>query len=369
MPDHVITGVDQVTPDWLTAVLSRSGALAKGEVTAFEADTGGGNWSDNARLSLRYSPDATGDRPEYLFLKLCNTDLGDDEYFSGSEVNYYLRDYIDVPDAPLIRCYDGAYSEALQRYHLLLDDVSSTHEEAYRQTPTLDYGLALADGLAAMHARWWGAERLAEIGEPIHGPDHIRRFLAIAEPGAGHISAALPDELEPNWPAVTRELFARMPDTLIRRTANANGFTIIHGDAGQTNIMVPREGVGTRAGVPPIYLIDRQPFDWSLTTWLGVYDLMYALVLDWEIDLRRQWEEPVLRRYHKQLLARGVAGYAWERLWDDYRLCVALGVTIATEYCRGGLNERQQWVWLPMLRRALTACDDIDCRALWQNQT
>jgi hypothetical protein len=59
----------------------------------------------------------------------------------------------------------------------------------------------------------------------------------------------------------------------------------------------------------PDEIIDRQPFDWSLTTWLGAYDLAYAMVLDWPTELRRRWEMPVLQRYHAHLLERGVRGY------------------------------------------------------------
>ena len=33
------------------------------------------------------------------------------------------------------------------------------HVEATGRPPTLPYALALADGLAAMHARWWGPDR------------------------------------------------------------------------------------------------------------------------------------------------------------------------------------------------------------------
>jgi hypothetical protein len=66
------------------------------------------------------------------------------------------------------------------------------------------------------------------------------------------------------------------------------------------------------------------------------------------------------------LLRLGVSDYPWERLYDDYRLCAAMGVYIATEYCRGGVNERLKWVWMPMLQRSLTACDDLDCPQLWQ---
>lgn len=360
LTDTVVTSLEQVTPAWLTTVLSRSGALTRGDVTAFEVDAGRGNWSTSGTLRLCYSPDAQGERPARLFLKLVDTDTGDGEFFGPSEVAYYTRDYVDTPDAPLLRCYDGQYSAALQRYHLLLEDVSQTHVEAADKPVTLAYGLALAEGLAALHARWWGGTRLAEAGAPMHSADHIRSFVAIAEPGVGHILGRFSSELQPHWPDAMRELFARHPQAMIERTSDPNGFTLIHGDVGHGNVLAPREGQH------PLYIIDRQPFDWSLTTWLGAYDLAYAMVLDWPVELRRQWEMPVLERYHAQLVAKGVQGYSRQRLVDDYRLCVAMGVYVAVEYCRGGINERWIDSWLLMLQRSLMACDDLDCRALWK---
>ena len=55
MPGLIITGLEQVTIEWLTMVLSKSGALRHGAVAAFEVDTGRGNWSTSARLELRYA--------------------------------------------------------------------------------------------------------------------------------------------------------------------------------------------------------------------------------------------------------------------------------------------------------------------------
>jgi hypothetical protein len=360
MPPKVITSLDQVTVEWLTAALTTAGALTEGAVVAFDTDAGRGNWSANAILELAYSQDASGRLPQRLFLKMVDAGASSaDEFFGDSEVTYYTRDYIDVTDAPIIRCYDGLFSEQQRRYHLLLDDLSQTHVEAAEKTPDLEYGLALADGLAAMHARWWGAGRLAQIDAPIHDAEHIRRFVEIAEPGAGHIIERFSAELEPHWPDMMRELYANHPQAIIERTSDDNGFTLIHGDAGHNNILVPR------TGHRPIYIIDRQPFDWSLTTWLGAYDLAYAMALDWPIETRRRLERPVLRRYHDQLTNSGVEGYSWQRLYDDYRLSVAMGVYIATEYCRGGINERWTPRWLPMLQRSLTACDDLQCSELW----
>ncbi len=358
MQPNVIRSVEEISPAWLTAALAASGALTRGAVAAIDVETGRGNWSTSAILTVTYRNGSQGSLPRRLFLKMVEIDR-EDEFFGPSEVDYYTRDYTGLDGAPLIRCYDAAYSEEQDRYHLLLDDVSETHLEAADRAPTLEYGLALAEALAVLHAHWWGARRLTEAGAPIHSPEHILRFVDIARPGVKPILDHFTPELKPHWPAAIQDLFAGHPQALIARARDLAGFTLIHGDAGHANILVPR------AGERPLYLIDRQPFNWSLTTWLGAYDLAYAMVLDWEIEVRRRLEIPVLRRYHEQLLRQGIEGYSWDRLFEDYRLSVPMGVYVATEYCRGGINEPWTHVWLPMLQRALTACDDLACSALW----
>lgn len=358
--DKVLNQPDQATSRWLSAVLKSSGALTRGSVKAVKIESGQGNWSENAILKLGYVAGSQGERPQSLFLKMVDAGSPDDgEFFDDSEVTYYTRDYVALANAPLLRCYHAAYANEERRYHLLLQDVSATHVQARLKTPSLAYGLALAEGLAVLHAHWWGAERLAQAGAKIHDPDHIRRFVAIAEPGLGHILALFQSELKAEWPAKLHALFARHPQTMIARTKDANGFTLIHGDVGETNILVPHEGS------QPLYIIDRQPFNWSLTTWLGVYDLTYAMVMGWAVETRRELEKQVLRRYYEVLLDNGVKNYSWDQLWDDYRLSAAMGVYIATEYCRGGINERLTFVWLPYLQRSLTAIDDLQADSLW----
>lgn len=369
----VITGIEQIDSAWLTAALTRSGALTHGRVTAFDVDSGGGNWSDNGRLRLHYSADARGDQPARLFLKLVDTDTGDGEYFLPLEVTTYTHSYVDVPDAPLLRCYDAAYDAERHRYHLLLDDVTETHRDARDVAPSQAYGLALAEAFAILHARWWrngGPARHSKApshsiaprhsATPRHSAGHVRRFVAIAQPGAAHVKTHLADALQPHWPDLLDTLFAELPDLLVRRARNGRDLTLIHGDPNPGNILVPR------AGVQPLYLIDCQPFDWSLITWLGAYDLAYAMALYWETAVRRALEMAVLRHYHAHLQQRGVAAYPWEQLLDDYRLSVALCVTVAVEYMRGGPNPRWHDFIAGMLQRTLTACDDLDCHTLWQ---
>ena len=229
-----------------------------------------------------------------------------------------------------MRCYDGAYDLAQNRYHLLLDDMSATHKAAYDLQPTLAHGQALAEGLAIMHAHWWGEARLQEIGAAFHDAAHLRRFVTIGKPGIPHVQAHFGAKLKSHWPRLIQQIFAQLPDALAARGQDKTHMTLIHGDANPGNMLVPK--VGER----PLYLIDQQPFDWSITTWSGAFDLAYVMALYWETELRRELETAVLHHYHHTLIERGVQGYTWEQLFDDYRLCVALTVPIAVEYMRDG---------------------------------
>ena len=208
MPNDVITNLDQVTAEWLTSVLTRSGALTNGTVEAFVVATRQRELSTNTKLKVKYAAGSRGDMPQRLFLKMVNADM-DDEFFGPSEVNYYARDYVGLKAAPIVRCYDAAYSEEKQRYHVLMDDLSETHVEGFAKPPTLEHGLALAEGLAAMHAHWWGTKRLADGGEPLPSAERIKRFVGIAQPGARHIIERCADQLEAHWPELILELFAR----------------------------------------------------------------------------------------------------------------------------------------------------------------
>ncbi|NUM48088.1 MAG: hypothetical protein HUU38_25565, partial [Anaerolineales bacterium] len=65
MTEKIIASLADVTPLWLTAMLTQSGALQHGAVAAFEVARGRGNWSANARLTVTYTPDAQGALPQH----------------------------------------------------------------------------------------------------------------------------------------------------------------------------------------------------------------------------------------------------------------------------------------------------------------
>lgn len=107
----IVASIDQVTTEWLTTVLKNSDALNEGTVTGLQLSSGQGNWSSSAVLRIRYSDSASGELPQSVFLKIVDSGASDsDEYFGDSEVVCCSRDYVDVPKAPILRCYDAAFS-------------------------------------------------------------------------------------------------------------------------------------------------------------------------------------------------------------------------------------------------------------------
>ena len=358
---RVVEGLDEITPSWLTRVLSEDGALRDGEVKSIQIQgLQERELSTSAQLRLTYLPTSTGQLPTKLFLKMVKTAYDEDDPLLATEVDYYARDYVGVQGAPIPRCYGAERTADGSRYHLLLEDLSGSHVVAHKKTLSLEHGEAFADAVATLHARWWGASRLLDGGHPIHGAEAIEQFVDISRPGSEHILDAFHHELEPHWPYLIREIYERHPALLVERTIDGGGFTLIHGDLSAGNILVPA------VGVRPLYLIDRAPFEWSLTTWLGVYDLSYAMVTYWDFEDRRALEEPILNRYHARLLELGIEGYSLDKVREDYRLCAPMSVYVASEWCRGGMNLDTKRYWMPMLRGALTACDDLGSADLWR---
>jgi hypothetical protein len=67
---NVIANLDQISTEWLTSVLSRSGALTNGAVQSFELGMGQGNWPDyETMMREKFGKDLTPHRVKYRTLK------------------------------------------------------------------------------------------------------------------------------------------------------------------------------------------------------------------------------------------------------------------------------------------------------------
>lgn len=129
LTQNCITSVEQVTPAWLTQVLRAGGRLTTDRVHAVivagihdEQDASIGYF-----LTADYGSDARDDLPTRLFLKLPRHAI--DPAVAEREVGMY-RLFADRQHAlPVVRCYRAAYDPTTRRYHVLLEDLSATHDQ------------------------------------------------------------------------------------------------------------------------------------------------------------------------------------------------------------------------------------------------
>ena len=113
------------------------------------------------------------------------------------------------------------------------------------------------------------------------------------------------------------------------------------------------------SGIGQVLFVDRQPFDWSLTSWMGVSNFVLATMPWWDTPIRRKLEGPMLARYHAALVVRGITDYPMSQLDADYRLCLAMAVAVPVEWCvLESDRERMRWLWTRQLERGLAALDD-----------
>lgn len=357
MDDSVITHIDQLDAQRLTAMLAASGALQSGAVRNVTAAPLGATNAHMAVLQVEYMAGARGDLPSRLVLKLSGAGS---EGFGISEAHYYARDYVDLPDAPIPKAHHVAYSPHSGRYHILMEDLSEGFHPSWGVAPTQEYGESVAEALAVLHTRYWTPGQRERIGARIPGKVEIGEYMAHIVPGIEPMLVATRGDIPARWADMARSAVRYHPPIMLERAQQPGGFTVVHGDVNPGNVLSPKEGSR------PVYLIDRQPFSWSLTTWLSAADVAYLMVHWWDTDLRRQFELPVLRSYHRALIRGGVQDYQWHQLVLDYRLAAVESLYGAAAWCVDPQNRASmRWVWFPKLQRAMAALLDLRCADLW----
>jgi len=353
MPNIPLDSIDEITPEWLTRALSDGGFLTRGTVSEIENRSHKGNWASNALLRVRYSADALGEKPTKLFFKLCNPGPGT---FGDWEIIYYSIVAPEISDAPIPRCYHSAYRKEDGKYHLLLEDLSDTHAPDIE--PTWELAASTISSLAQLHASWWNHPRLPLVGEFPDG-SKIEKYVAFAEGGLAPMLDEVGADLPPEWLTLIYKIFESHCERMIERVESGKDLTCIHGDLNPGNILSPVGSTGKT------YLIDRQPFDWSLTTWLGVSDLTYMMVHWWDTEMRREWEKPLLENYHQHLLRLGIRDYTLNQLWNDYRLCAMQSLYVPASWCVNPIERKEaKWLWWSQLQKTMAACVDLKCSEL-----
>ncbi|WP_372365448.1 hypothetical protein [Candidatus Uabimicrobium sp. HlEnr_7] len=327
----LIEDVSQISKEWLRFVLDSNEEIKKITTVPFSSAN-----ATNAIIHLEYEKSL----PRSLFLKICKNN---GVFVNSSECNYYTKDYKNLVNTPIPLCYNAHYTN--KGYHLLLEDLSATHYDNKNVEPTECHTKELAKALACLHAFHWQENKFKL---------QMDNYFSKVRQGLPAILATT--SLAQKDKDFCCRVLQEIPQMMRSRLQDNNGFTMIHGDVNPSNVLSPRQKDGKT------YIIDRQPFLWSLTYSLGVHDLAYAIILYWDCEKRRQLEKIALKAYHAQLQKSGISNYSWEKCILDYVLSISLTLCVGISW---GLYEnsftKMQWLWEKQLRRSLQALQD------WQN--
>jgi hypothetical protein len=356
--DLVPPDLDAIDAAWVEEALARGGVEAP-RVARLRVEPIDASNSSGARLHLQGVAGGTS-LPPALFLKLCPRGH---EFLGASEIAYYTRDYAGLKNAPIVQCLAAigprgvAAGESLGAgYALLLADLTASHTDNKRIRPTGPHARRLGHALGTLHAHRWGAE--ADPDGPHDLDAEFDRYLAHTARGLGPVLGALGEALD----ATDRDRLARVFDEDVARMQEraraGTGVALLHGDPNPTNVLKARDTDDAR---PPLYLIDRQPFAWSLRLWLGAIDLVKASVPFWTREERRLHERALLEGYHAALLEGGVADFPWFRLVADWRACLCHAAVVGVEWGADVKTlESMRWLWERQVDRALGALADWD---------
>jgi hypothetical protein len=310
---------DEIDPNWLTAVLRNAGALPTGQVADFtRAPVGNGLVADSYRFALTYD-DAPPDAPVSLIGKFPSHDpvsrkSGTDHLLYVREIAFY-REMAATVAIHTPRAFATLIDPVTDDFVLLLADLAPARQGDQLAGCSLDDAAVAMAQAAALHAPRWGDDRLERLD-----------WLAVRPAALG----AMVDDMLPTIIGLFRERFAgmlapehqalvdRLPATLVAMRGNRTApVTVVHADFRLDNMMFDVNG-----GAAPMATLDWQ----TVTAGAGLTDVAYFLSAGITPAERRQHEGELVRRYHAELLRRGVRDYGWEQCWHDYRRFTIHGI-------------------------------------------
>ncbi len=350
---EVITEAAEVTADRLTNVLRRNFAEWNGEVSAVRvAFVRTLPYSQVARLEIEYASEERHPLPESIFLKLSssNAQPGQPE---NSEADFYSSVGVERHGAPLIRCYDAAFSSVTGKSHLLLEDLYLTHFQTEQgEHPSPLYSELAVKSLASFHALWWEHPNIGNGIGRVFDNKWLESFLANLEASVSKFC----DLPESDLTTEQRRAFEHMLSSsreIWGRLTDSSGLTVTHGDMHWWNFLHPNDPATG----------ETQIFDWQL--WhidLGARDLAFLIALGGFAERRPELETHLLRTYHATLVDRGVPNYSWADFWYDYRCSAVRNLNIPVIFWSQG---KHLSTWKNVLARAFQSYNELKCSELF----
>lgn len=354
-----LTHIEQASAQWLTARLQAHGCLTGGAVAAVEpSKVSASGAAYHAWLHLAYTADAdAASCPKRLFLKVNKAEAP----WAHKEAEFYTT-LVPMMEAaqpqtlwPFARCFDAAYDTSSSASHLLLEDLTDTHEEAAPPLPpTNAHCQQLIDALALFHSFWWEHPRLGNGVAEARTAESIRELRQASVSNVKAWADSIGDRVSAERKALIERIIRQWPQRRVDRLTCGQGVTLVHRDTHTANFLFPK------AANDAVRITDWQSWRVDFAT----DDLAIFMAAQWYPERRARLERPLLERYHAQLVAHGVADYSWDDLWYDYRASI---LRLFSIFIGGWHPRRAPRLWWDRTERCLMAFDDLQCAELLES--
>ena len=350
----------EITTEWITAVLHKSGALqASAEVSEIVQEPlgeGVGMLSELALLTLSYTGDAD-EAPSTLVVKfptlnVINRGIAKDFRVYQREVRSYLEIVPNSPAAsPKVHLAD---IEGDGDFVIILEDLSDYRVGDQVEGATFEEsGLAVKE-LAKLHGTFWGKVDSEEFEwMPRFSNSWNATNMLEGSQASWELASENFDEWVPQW---IRDIKGDFLKTLpaLQKHLDTKPITIVHGDLRLDNLFFGQEPHHHK-----MTFIDWQ----GPVRGRGVVDVAFLLCQSTKTEVRRAHEKELMQQYLDALEAQGVSGYSVDEAWEDYRVAVLYQWCFAT-LVAGSMdptNDRgNAWI-TEMVKRNVAAIEDLNC--------
>ncbi len=354
------TRADDITPEWLSEVLSGPDTTEPVRVRDVAlVPIGTGQTGATYRASVRYDHDSYSERlglPGTFAVKLPAQDEAVRERvalgYRAEHAFYTLA--ADHMKIPVPHCYHCEIDRGGIDFVMLLSDLAPAVQGDQIGGCTPAQARLAVEALAGLHGPSWCDPHWADLpGIALPRPDDAtaRGLGDLAAMAADLTLEKLGSRVGPDDRDTTRASTAAVTAWL---GTEPDRFSLMHGDYRLDNMLF-HPGPGPDPG--RVTVVDWQ----TLGAGLPSRDLAYFIATGLLPQVRATAEAGLVQAYHRALLSFGVEGYDRQTCWRDYRLGMLQVPLLTVLGCAfASSTDRGDDMMLVMLQRGCQAIRELD---------